>query len=43
VFAAARSARVKTVLDIVVPCKGEYLSRFDRLLPLVRCIFAQSS
>lgn len=35
VFAAARTKGVKTVLDIVVPAKGEYLSRFDRLLPHV--------
>ncbi|MBI3822696.1 MAG: carbohydrate kinase family protein [Planctomycetes bacterium] len=34
-FAAARARGVKTVLDIVVPAKGEYLSRFDRLLPHV--------
>jgi len=35
VFAAARSKGVKTVLDIVVPSKGEYLSQLDRLLPHV--------
>ncbi|MSQ95749.1 MAG: carbohydrate kinase family protein [Gemmataceae bacterium] len=35
VFAEARKRGVKTVLDIVVPAKGEYLSRFDRLLPYV--------
>lgn len=35
VFAAARERGVKTVLDIVVPAKGEYLSHFDRLLPHV--------
>jgi sugar/nucleoside kinase (ribokinase family) len=35
VFAAARARDVKTVLDIVVPAKGEYLSRLDRLLPHV--------
>jgi sugar/nucleoside kinase (ribokinase family) len=35
VFAAARARGVKTVLDIVVPAKGEYLSQFDRLLPHV--------
>ncbi len=35
VFAAARRQGVKTVLDIVVPCKGEYLSQLDRLLPHV--------
>src|SRR6266513_3289654 len=35
VFAAAQKRGVKTVLDIVVPAKGEYLSQFDRLLPHV--------
>lgn len=35
VFSAARARGVKTVLDIVVPRKGEYLSQFDRLLPHV--------
>jgi sugar/nucleoside kinase (ribokinase family) len=35
VFAAARAKGVKTVLDVVVPAKGEYLSQFDRLLPHV--------
>ncbi len=35
VFAAARAKGVKTVLDVVVPAKGEYLSHFDRLLPHV--------
>ncbi len=35
VFAEARKYGVKTVLDIVVPAKGEYLSQFDRLLPYV--------
>ena len=35
VFAEARKRGVKTVLDIVVPRKGEYLSHFDRLLPYV--------
>jgi sugar/nucleoside kinase (ribokinase family) len=35
IFAAARRRGVKTVLDIVVPAAGEYLSRFDRLLPHV--------
>jgi sugar/nucleoside kinase (ribokinase family) len=34
-FAAAQAKGVKTVLDIVVPAKGEYLSRIDRLLPHV--------
>ena len=35
VYAAARARGVKTVLDIVVPAKGEYLSRLERLLPHV--------
>jgi sugar/nucleoside kinase (ribokinase family) len=35
VFAAARARGVKTVLDIVVPGKAEYLSQFERLLPHV--------
>jgi sugar/nucleoside kinase (ribokinase family) len=35
VFAAARQAGVKTVLDVVVPGPGEYLSRLERLLPHV--------
>ncbi len=35
VFAEARKRGVKTVLDIVVPAKGEYLAHFDRLLPHV--------
>jgi sugar/nucleoside kinase (ribokinase family) len=35
VFAAARAHGVKTVLDIVVPAKGEYLTQIDRLLPHV--------
>jgi sugar/nucleoside kinase (ribokinase family) len=35
VFAASRKRGVKTVLDIVVPAKGEYLSSLDRLLPHV--------
>jgi sugar/nucleoside kinase (ribokinase family) len=35
VFAAARARGVKTVLDIVVPAKGEYLSQLDMLLPHV--------
>ncbi|HEV2946593.1 MAG TPA: sugar kinase [Gemmataceae bacterium] len=34
-FAAARQAGAKTVLDVVVPGPGEYLSRLDRLLPHV--------
>lgn len=35
VFAAARARGVKTVLDIVVPGKGDYLPQFERLLPHV--------
>jgi sugar/nucleoside kinase (ribokinase family) len=35
VFAAARQSGAKTVLDVVVPGPGEYLSRLDRLLPHV--------
>ncbi len=35
VFAAARAKGVKTVLDIVLPAREEYLSRLDRLLPHV--------
>lgn len=35
VFAAARARGVTTVLDIVVPGKGEYLPQFERLLPHV--------
>jgi sugar/nucleoside kinase (ribokinase family) len=35
VFATARAQGVKTVLDVVVPGPGEYLSRLDRLLPHV--------
>jgi sugar/nucleoside kinase (ribokinase family) len=35
VFAAARARGVKTVLDVVVPGKGEYLPQFERLLPHV--------
>ncbi len=35
VFKAARAKGVKTVLDIVVPAKGDYLGHFDRLLPHV--------
>src|SRR5204862_36194 len=35
VFAAARARGVTTVLDIVVPARGDYLGHFDRLLPLV--------
>jgi sugar/nucleoside kinase (ribokinase family) len=34
-FAAARQAGAKTVLDVVVPGPGEYLSRLDHLLPHV--------
>jgi sugar/nucleoside kinase (ribokinase family) len=33
VFAAARKAGAKTVLDVAVPEPGEYLSRLERLLP----------
>jgi sugar/nucleoside kinase (ribokinase family) len=35
VFAAARKAGAKTVLDVVTPGPADYLSRLDRLLPLV--------
>lgn len=35
VFAEARKRGVKTVLDVVVPAKGDYLSFFDRILPHV--------
>ena len=35
VFAAARAKGVKTVLDIVLPAKENYLARLDRLLPHV--------
>jgi sugar/nucleoside kinase (ribokinase family) len=35
VFAAARKAGAKTVLDVAVPQPGEYLSRLERLLPQV--------
>jgi sugar/nucleoside kinase (ribokinase family) len=35
VFAAARKAGAKTVLDLAVPEPGEYLSRLERLLPQV--------
>jgi sugar/nucleoside kinase (ribokinase family) len=35
VFAAARAAGAKVVLDVGVPRPGEYRSRFDQLLPLV--------
>src|SRR5438876_1127752 len=34
VFAAARKAGAKTVLDVVTPGPGDYLSRLDRILPL---------
>jgi sugar/nucleoside kinase (ribokinase family) len=33
VFAQARAAGVKTVLDVVVPGPGEHLRHFDRILP----------
>jgi sugar/nucleoside kinase (ribokinase family) len=35
VFAAARRAGVKTVLDVATPGPADYLSRLDRLLPHV--------
>jgi sugar/nucleoside kinase (ribokinase family) len=35
VFAAARRAGVRTVLDVVAPGRGDYLSRLERLLPHV--------
>ncbi len=35
VFAAARQAGAKTVLDVVTPGPADYLSRLDRLLPHV--------
>jgi sugar/nucleoside kinase (ribokinase family) len=35
VFAAARKAGAKTILDVVVPGPGEYLSRLEPLLPYV--------
>jgi sugar/nucleoside kinase (ribokinase family) len=35
VFAAARQAGAKTVLDVAVPEPGDYLSRLERLLPEV--------
>jgi sugar/nucleoside kinase (ribokinase family) len=35
VFAAARRAGLRTVLDVAVPGKGEYLTRLERLLPHV--------
>jgi sugar/nucleoside kinase (ribokinase family) len=35
VFAAARQAGARTVLDVVTPGPAEYLSRLDRLLPHV--------
>jgi sugar/nucleoside kinase (ribokinase family) len=35
VFAAARSAGARTMLDVVTPGKGEYLSRLEKLLPHV--------
>jgi sugar/nucleoside kinase (ribokinase family) len=35
VFSAARARGVTTVLDIVVPAKGEYRSQLDKLLPHV--------
>jgi sugar/nucleoside kinase (ribokinase family) len=35
VFAAARSAGVRTILDVVTPGPGDYLPRLERLLPQV--------
>lgn len=35
VFASARKAGVKTMLDVVVPKPGEYLSNLERVLPHV--------
>jgi sugar/nucleoside kinase (ribokinase family) len=35
VFAAARAKGVKTVLDVAVPMKGDYLALFAKLLPHV--------
>ena len=35
VFAKARQAGVKTVLDVVVPGPGDHLSQLDKLLPFV--------
>lgn len=35
VFEKARAKGVRTVLDVVVPATGEYLSQFDQLLPHV--------
>jgi len=35
VFAAARAAGAKTVLDVVTPGPAEYLSRLEKLLPHV--------
>jgi sugar/nucleoside kinase (ribokinase family) len=35
VFAAARQAGVKTVLDVAIPGPAEYLSRLEKLLPHV--------
>lgn len=35
VFAAARAAGAKTVLDVVTPGKAEYLSQLEKLLPHV--------
>ncbi len=34
-LAAARKAGVKTVIDVATPGKADYLSRLDKLLPLV--------
>jgi sugar/nucleoside kinase (ribokinase family) len=35
VFAAARKAGAQTILDVVVPGPGEYLSQLEKLLPHV--------
>jgi sugar/nucleoside kinase (ribokinase family) len=35
VFAAARKAGVKTVLDVAVPAPGDYLARLEKILPHV--------
>jgi sugar/nucleoside kinase (ribokinase family) len=35
VFAAARQAGVRTLLDVVTPGRGDYLSRLEQLLPHV--------
>ena len=35
VFSAAQAKGVKTVLDVAIPTKGEYVAQLDRLLPHV--------